>query len=251
MSLNKEVVVFDVDGVIFDSTNECLIIAWNAYEEMNGKNNKIYSPHQADKEYEEKFRSVRNYVRSMDEYLVVFHGCYSDKPNQNYFEYELSLIDQDLKVEYSRIFYNERKIFKKKFYQEWIELHSAYEGILEILKSCSLKKTLYFITGKDDGSVRDLMNHFAPEVKVQQIYDKYSVDNKLLALMKIANHENLSPQEIKFIDDNITHLIDPQENNFNIGLASWGYAMPDHVLMAKDRKIPILDLKNLKEFLTL
>ena len=34
--------------------------------------------------------------------------------------------------------------------------------------------------------------------------DKCSVDNKLLALMKIANHENLSPQEIKFIDDNVT-----------------------------------------------
>ena len=62
MSLNKEVVVFDVDGVIFDSTNECLIIAWNAYEEMNGKNNKIYSPHQADKEYEEKYRIQSKFI---------------------------------------------------------------------------------------------------------------------------------------------------------------------------------------------
>ena len=31
--------VFDFDGVICDSTNECMVTAWNAWNRWNGGNN--------------------------------------------------------------------------------------------------------------------------------------------------------------------------------------------------------------------
>ena len=37
MEKRKEIIAFDVDGVIFDSTEECLVIAWNAHQELIGK----------------------------------------------------------------------------------------------------------------------------------------------------------------------------------------------------------------------
>ena len=41
MKKRKEIIAFDVDGVIFDSTEECLVIAWNAHQELIGKDEKI------------------------------------------------------------------------------------------------------------------------------------------------------------------------------------------------------------------
>ena len=107
------------------------------------------------------------------------------------------------------------------------------------------------ITGKDKTSVKDLLDYFAPDVRVQKIYDKHTVDNKLIALKKIAKEQGFEHEQIKFIDDNVTHLYDPQKSNFNIGLARWGYTMPDHINEAKKRNIPILSLADLHAFIGL
>ena len=70
-------------------------------------------------------------------------------------------------------------------------------------------------------------------------------------LKKIAKNHGFKNEQIKFIDDNVTHLYEPQKNNFNIGLAKWGYAMPDHISEAEKRNIPILSLTDLKDFIGL
>ena len=186
MKKNKKIIAFDVDGVIFDSTEECLVVAWNAHQNLIGKNDKIIHPLEAEKAYDKKFRSVRNYVRSMDEYLVIFYGNIPNNPNQLDFEKALGSIDDNLKSLYIESFYQERNAYKSKSYQDWINLHSPYDTILDILKLCTEKKLLYMVTGKDKKSVKDLLDYFAPEVKVQKIYDKHAVENKLIALLKIA-----------------------------------------------------------------
>ena len=72
--MQKNICVFDVDGIIVDSSNECLIIAWNAYQEYIGTRDFINSPEEANLDYDKKFRITRNYVRAMGEYLVVFES---------------------------------------------------------------------------------------------------------------------------------------------------------------------------------
>jgi phosphoglycolate phosphatase-like HAD superfamily hydrolase len=251
MKKRKEIIAFDVDGVIFDSTEECLVIAWNAHQELIGKDEKISHPSEAKEDYDQKFRSIRNYVRSMDEYLVIFYGNISENPDQKDFEKCLGSIDDDLKKLYTKSFYNQRKEYKSRSYEQWIRLHYPYESILEILELCSKRKELFMVTGKDKGSVKDLLDYFASDVVVQEIYDKHAVENKLIALKKIALDCNVQHSEMKFIDDNVTHLFEPQKNEFNIALAEWGYAMPDHIMEAKKRNIPILSLNDLKNFIGL
>ena len=249
MLAKDQIVAFDVDGVIFDSTEECLIIAWNAHQNLLGKDNRIYHPSEAEVDYDKRFRSFRNYVRSMDEYLVIFYGNIGENPDQKDFEKCLLSIDENLKAQYTDSFYEERNEFKSRSYEDWIRLHYPYDNILKILELCSENKMLYMITGKDEGSVRDLLQYYAPKVEIEKIYDKYAVENKLIALKKIAEDHGIQNNEIRFIDDNVTHLFEPQKNNFNIGLAKWGYAMPDHLSEAKIRNIPILSLDDLESFI--
>ena len=135
-------------------------------------------------DYDQKFRSIRNYVRSMDEYLVIFYGNISENPDQKDFEKCLDSIDDDLKKLYTKSFYNQRKEYKSRSYEQWIRLHYPYESILEILELCSKRKELFMVTGKDKGSVKDLLDYFASDVVVQEIYDKHAVENKLIALKK-------------------------------------------------------------------
>ena len=92
----KKICVFDVDGIIVDSTNECLIVAWNAYQEYIGQSNFIQSLYEANPEYDKKFRSTRNYVRAMGEYLVMFETEYSNINSQLDYENKLLKIIHDI-----------------------------------------------------------------------------------------------------------------------------------------------------------
>ena len=71
----------------------------------------------------------------------------------------------------------------------------------------------------------------------------------MIALDSIAKEQNIDNSKIKFIDDNITHILAPKRHGFDTGLASWGYAMPDHILIAKKNNIPIIEIENLRNFL--
>ena len=110
----KYISVFDVDGIIIDSTNECLIISWNAYQEYIGKNKFINSIKEANSDYDTKFRLTRNYVRAMGEYLVVFECQYRQIDSQNEFEKNLSRLEENNIQRYGEIFLKIRNDLKKK-----------------------------------------------------------------------------------------------------------------------------------------
>lgn len=48
-------------------------------------------------------------------------------------------------------------------------------------------------------------------------------------------------QEMIFIDDNVTHLIDVTEASYPIYLSTWGNTLDDHLIIAKQNLIPLLD----------
>ena len=39
MKKHKKIIVFDFDGVVCDSTDECMVTSWNAWEEWNQRDN--------------------------------------------------------------------------------------------------------------------------------------------------------------------------------------------------------------------
>ena len=51
-----------------------------------------------------------------------------------------------------------------------------------------------------------------------------------------------------FIDDNVTHLIEPNNDNFNVFLTGWGITMEEHKKIAIMENIPILETINKVSF---
>ena len=247
--MNENIFVFDVDGIIVDSTDECLIIAWNAYQEFIGEKSFIKSVMDASDEYDNKFRLTRNYVRAMGEYLVLFEAQYSQIQDQNEFENMLSNLKKEDIKRYGDIFLKNRNVFKSKNYNVWISLHRYYEGIKSILSSCNEKGKLYIVTGKDRESSVELLSQLEIEIKLERIFHMDISINKLESLKKIASIEGVEYKKIHFVDDNVTHLREPQKEGFTVALGDWGYALPEHVKRAKKYKMPVISINEVMNFM--
>ena len=241
----NRIFVLDVDGVIVDSTEECMIIAWNAYHKYLGVENNINSPENADKEYAKKFRSIRNYIRSMDEYLSVFHAKHEEIKSQNDFERIVSSLNYDDRIRYSKYFISARNKFKKDNKIKWLGLHKFYPGIKKFLMNVNDKYPLYIVTGKDRESVMDFLEMFSVNIPNSHIYDRNAAKNKLAALKQIALKENVIHSEIIFVDDNVTHLLSPMAQGFRVYLAGWGYGLPEHFQIAKDCNVPVVSVDDM------
>jgi len=247
----KDIFVFDVDGVIVDSTDECLVVAWNAYIKYSHSEKKIISTtSEANKEYAEHFRSIRNYVRSMDEYLLVFKTTKNEVTSQKKYEEILSGLNEEERDRYGEYFFNERKVLKQLQKENWLALHHVYDGIVELFKNIHKQYNVYIVTGKDKESVMDFLVYFRIDFDSKKIYDKKIARNKLIALKEISKKENIPTNKIAFLDDNVTHLIKPMNANFDVMLAEWGYGQDEHFILAKEHSLPIVSIKDIyKRFL--
>ena len=240
VNTDTKVFVFDVDGVIVDSTEECLVTAWNAYQNYKGLNNYIYSTAEADDEYCSHFRSIRNYVRTMDEYLVVFRSFPGEIDSQKQFEAKVSQLDEIAKKRYADQFLSARNKLKKKDMSNWIKLHCFYPKIKTILERAVSRHPFYIVTGKDRESVSCFFKVLNIKISDSQIFDRDIARSKLSALQHIAQLERVKNEHIYFIDDNVTHLIDPLREGFSVFLVSWGYGMLEHFELARRYKIPVV-----------
>ena len=63
--------VFDFDGVICDSTDECLITSWNTWQQFKGERQFRYSVSEFDEVFISRFSSVRYRVRGAGEYYAL------------------------------------------------------------------------------------------------------------------------------------------------------------------------------------
>ena len=63
------VMVFDFDGVVCDSTNECMVTAWNTWERWSNSDRFRCDLSKFTNSDKESFRKLRPYVRGAGEYL--------------------------------------------------------------------------------------------------------------------------------------------------------------------------------------
>lgn len=235
-----------MDGVIVDSTEECLVVTWNAYQEYNGESNFVTMVNEIDVEFAEHFREIRNYIRGMDEYYLVFNCSKGDVKNQTVFEELLSKLDQNEMAKFGKCFFNQRVLLKSKDKKSWLNLHKIYDGIVKLIKRVDDSQILYVVTGKDRESVIDFFTHFEIKIDPGKIFDKEIAKNKMEGIRNIAELENVKLEEISFLDDNVTHIVPPHNEGVKCFMAKWGYGMPEHFKLANEKKIRILDKSEIK-----
>lgn len=247
--MNNNYLIIDFDGVICDSTYECLVVSYNAWNNYNEIDSRKYKISDFDKEYINKFKKLRPFVKGAGEYLILFEIM--NKENVN--DYSLDLYNQVLSLKknflnrFKDIFLKERHILRNKNFNDWVNLHILYKDVLKFMEKYRNENKLFIATLKDAKSINILLDSVNFNFNVEKIFDSKKITSKINGLNLIREKYNINIKNMFFIDDNIDHLIKPHSFGYKTFLANWCNPLDDFSSKAKKNNITIIN--NIRECL--
>jgi len=246
MNNNYKYVVFDFDGVVCDSTNECMVTAWNAWERLNNRNNFRRSLSEFNQIETNTFQPLRPYVRGAGEYYILMRSInFSNQSITTQKDFDkLRLEWKDQLLPFKAIFFQERQRLRNEDLNSWIDLHEIYDEVIMVMKELHEQDRLLIATLKDGESVRLILNKNGININLDDILDQSQISSKLEALDYFVKIKNIKKNELCFIDDNVTHLTEPSNNNYNVFLSGWGNTIEDHKRIAAKENITIIESIN-------
>ncbi len=240
-------VVFDFDGVVCDSTNECMVTAWNAWECWNKRDGFRRSLNDFSQTEMDAFRPLRPYVRGADEYYILMRVINQTEKlikNQKDFD-EMRLLWADQLAPFKAIFFKERDRLRSEDVNNWIKLHEIYDDVIKVMKELHAQGRLLIATLKDGKSVRLILNRQGIDISLEEILDQSQISSKLEALDYFVAEKGINKEDICFIDDNVTHLIGPKNEDYKVFLSSWSHITSDHINIANKSKIPFININQI------
>ncbi|MAO98989.1 MAG: hypothetical protein CMQ60_04120 [Gammaproteobacteria bacterium] len=241
--------VFDFDGVVCDSTNECLVCSSNAMQKLEGNSNFKYYLSDFSEELIHSFSALRPFVKGGSQYYTLYQILRSkmnlETITQNVFDevHKTFLVESET---YKPHFYKARNELQEFNFSNWLDLHTVYEWVIDFLRENLDRERLMIATLKDKDSVMKILKHYDLEIDPDLVVDQFEIKTKLEALNRIIESKKILKEEIVFIDDNIAHLLGPKNAGFNCFLAAWSNVSESSIKLANEQNIDILE--DLKKF---
>ena len=240
--MNKQkIIVFDFDGVVCDSTDECMVTSWNAWERWQLRDNFRCTLSEFTEEDKLSFRKVRPRVRGAGEYYIL-RRAFSEGieiTNQKIYDKLEGQWKENIEP-FKVVFFEARERLRRDDVDSWIDLHPVFDGVIDVMKTLNNQNRLYIATLKDAKSVRLILENQGLEVKKERLYDQSQIKSKLQALDRFRKKIGCSKDEMIFIDDNVTHLIGPKDAGYSVYLTIWGENMVEYLEIAKNEGILLL-----------
>ena len=242
MIKNKSIIVFDFDGVVCDSSDECMVSSWNAWEEWEGRDNFRNDLSEFTENNKLNFRKVRPRVRGAGEYYILCRafseGISID--NQEVFD-NLEEQWQENIEPFKALFFQVREKLRRDDINAWIDLHPIFNDVVEVMKILNDQNRLFIATLKDAKSVRLILENKGIKIKENRMLDQSQIKSKVQALDIFRKQLGCNKKDMVFIDDNVTHLLEPKNEKYTVFLATWGTVLEDYLSIAKINKIPLLN----------
>ncbi len=235
--------IIDFDGVICDSTYECLVVSYNAWCNYNEIDNRKYKITDFDNEYINKFKKLRPFVKGAGEYFILFEIM--NKENEN--NYSLDLYNsvfnskKHLLTKFKDIFLKERSILRNKNFNDWVNLHFLYQDVLKFMEKYRNENKLFIATLKDAKSINILLKSVNFVFCEENIFDSKKINSKINGLNIIRKKYNINIENMFFIDDNADHLIEPNRFGYKTFLANWCNPQDDFRSKALKNQITIIN----------
>ena len=242
MIKNKSIIVFDFDGVVCDSSDECMVSSWNAWEEWEGRDNFRNDLSEFTENNKLNFRKVRPRVRGAGEYYIL-RRAFSEGisiDNQEVFD-NLEEQWQENIEPFKALFFQVREKLRRDDINAWIDLHPIFNGVVEVMKILNDQNRLFIATLKDAKSVRLILENKGIKIKENRMLDQSQIKSKVQALDIFRKQLGCNKKDMVFIDDNVTHLLEPKNEKYTVFLATWGTVLEDYLSIAKINKIPLLN----------
>ena len=253
MNRAKKLFVFDFDGVVCDSTDECMVTSWNAWQRWNCKNNFRETLEEFTDREQQEFRPLRYYVRGAGEYYVLRRLLSEMKIQRikNYQDFEIFRKKWIKEVnQFKEYIFTARSRLIAQSLDNWINLHQVYPEIINLMHEIAHLDSIYIATLKDLKSVRLILDRNKVFIPERKILHQAIISSKLQALDMIKDDEKQDKSDIYLFDDNISHLIEPLEEGYQAHQTTWGNVPADYIIEATEKNVPLIDFEGLRKLTT-
>ncbi len=243
-----QLLAMDFDGVIADSISECAVVGYNGYEAYCGNNITIKTPQEINTDQLNKFRTMRPYIRSGEDYIYLFQAL-NDSINidsqEDYDEFQIEYIDR--KETYYQLFYSARQTLMTSNRDNWIALNPLYNGMGEFLQSLQYK--IHIVSTKASKYIIEILKFNGIEFNPKLVHEAGRGLSKTDIIIKLMHEYNLSPSNMVFIDDHLDTLHKVESVSARCMLAGWGYNTNKQRSRCHKLSLELVDLQQFfKEF---
>jgi len=217
--------LWDFDGVICDSLDECLLTSYTAFlQYKKGKSGFIKKLGDIPESIRDFYSRTRRYVRRPGEYLILYEALEAGECLDDYIQFRKLLSENIESIQgYEQVFFSARARLRKEDPSYWLDLHHGYPWVHA--KWEKLKETFdfYIVSNKDRVSISLILKHIGLTIFEENIFGKEFSIEKATIVEHIVSKGRFQPEEIYFIDDHYSHLMDLASLGVRLFFATWGY----------------------------
>lgn len=212
----------DFDGVLCNSINECMLVAFNAYSGRRHGNCEALPG-----EYREMFTRLRYLVRDPSEFFFLVDAYYKQEAIGERRFTELASTAPSACREFRDRFFAARREFKDADPKAWLSLNPPYAELVRFIKETSVPVDV--VTTKNEESVESLLAEYGIRDRVGQTFGQQALSvygGKAGAIREACKRRAVSPSNVAYLDDHLKHLADVRETGVQLWYAAWGYTNP-------------------------
>lgn len=257
------VLALDFDGVICDSAREAFLVALRTYAtfrpdspllaEVRSRLGSLEADPRSDPAYAAflDLLPLGNRAEDFGVALLAIEEGARVSDQEQYDEF-YGRQDDGWRRRFHRRFYEQRAALRDDHRRAWLDLHSVYEPLPEILSRLADDYHLAIATAKDAASVRILLEEFG----VARLFGPGAVLDKETGVEKTDHLRHLQATlgvdfaAITFLEDKVKHLQRAAALGVRPVLAGWGYGTPREKEVARRAGIPVARLDDLERLLT-
>lgn len=257
-----KILALDFDGVIVDSVSDSLFVGHNTYLRLYGREvkknfggelftfenwEKIKRNYQKEIKY---YRTLRPYIRGATDYGLIQKLMEEKKviESQEEFDNYRNSVDFDFE-DYEKEFYKERERLQNIDYRAWFNLEPPYPKIIQGMKKL-LEEEIKIVIATSNRR-KAITKSFTPEyfgftIDPKDILDKRFGEDKSEQMKYIVKFYKVNFEDIYFVDDQVSHLIQTRLLGIKVMLAGWSYAT--EVQKEEARKQDIIVIEREEDF---
>ena len=248
LTSKMQLLAMDFDGVIADSILECAVVGYNGYEIYCSRSQMIKTPDEIKSDRLNKFRIMRPYIRSGEDYIYLFQAIDDGIFIRNQEEFDNFRNDHlDRRDLYYQIFYSTRKMMMKSDYKNWIKLNSLYDGMNEFLNS--KRVMIHIVSTKASKYIIEILKSNEIEFDLNYIHEAGRMSSKTNIIIGLLKNHHLLARDLIFIDDHLDTLHKVESTGVRCFLAGWGYNTVKQRNKCNDLNLELVDIQQFyKEF---
>jgi phosphoglycolate phosphatase-like HAD superfamily hydrolase len=230
--------VLDFDGVICDSAEECWVSSWTAYHGLFLGHPASDPPADAAADSRARFRALRPYVRSGEDFLLIQHlvSRGAVPASQAEFDREWERPGMPSRHRFKELYYQARTARFDRDPEAWLAMNRIFPHVPAALAGVSPRVAVFILSTKKAQFVSATLR--ANGLAIPEDHVLYSEgEPKLDAVQRLMS--TLPAEEAVFVEDQIDALRANRDPRIRTYLATWGYVQEEW--LRDPGGIPLLD----------